>query len=73
MKTEQQIRAELALVRKAHKRMCDNDDDDAGELAMFGAQQALGWVLGELMAPSDIDAALTELSQQQGAINRSPP
>lgn len=65
MKTEKQIRAELALVRAAFKR-----DRDQGEenLVLYGAQQALGWVLGDLMAPSDLDEAMTlVLQQEEGA------
>jgi hypothetical protein len=63
VKTEEQIRDELELVRAAIKR--DREQQGEENLVLFGTQQALGWVLGELMAPSDVDAAVAMALQQE--------
>jgi hypothetical protein len=60
VKTEQQVRTELVRVREVLKRARDEDGEE--EAVLYGAQQALGWVLGELRAPSQLEAILVRLS-----------
>ena len=58
MKTEAEIRQELQEVRKrlAKIRAVGSDDTET----LYGAQQALGWVLGELGSPSDLERIIEQ-------------
>jgi hypothetical protein len=58
MKTEVEVRCELARVRHLLQQARDRGDEH-GEL--YSAQQALGWVLDELQAPSDLEATIREV------------
>jgi hypothetical protein len=53
MRTEQEIRQELKAVRDHLEKYRANECDDTEML--YGAQQALGWVLNELRAPSEVE------------------
>lgn len=56
MKTELEIRRELRAVRAMleAKRVAGSEDTDT----LYGAQQALGWMLGELRSPTELEAAV---------------
>ena len=53
MRTEQEIRQELKAVRGHLEKYRANECDDIQML--YGAQQALGWVLNEAKAPSEVE------------------
>ena len=64
MKNEIDIRRELREVRRllAKARAEARVDDDADIDMLYGAQQALGWVLEELGSPSDLDREIRKIA-----------
>ena len=53
MRTEQEIRQELKAARDHLEKYQANECDDTEML--YGAQQALGWVLSKAKAPSEVE------------------
>jgi hypothetical protein len=56
MKTELEVRRELRAVRAMLKAKRDAGSEDTETL--YSAQQALGWVLGELRSPTELESAI---------------
>jgi len=61
MKTEAEIKKELRKVRAllAKKRKAGVDDVDI----LYGAQQALGWIVENLGSPSGLDRTIDRLAE----------
>lgn len=60
MKTKAEVEQQLREVRailEADRARGSKDTD-----MMYGAQQALGWVLGELKAPAEMEKFITALA-----------
>lgn len=53
MKTKTEIEIETLKVRAMLEAARSRGDEDTDML--YGAQQALGWVLGELRSPTDLE------------------
>lgn len=62
MKTEAEAVAELAAIRKRLER--DRSLNRNNEL-LYGAQQALGWMLNELGSPSELDDFILKLAKEE--------
>ena len=61
MRTEAEIREELSEVRRLRREAIEACDEDSSAV-LYSAQQALGWVLGELKSPSDLGMLLREVA-----------
>jgi hypothetical protein len=62
MKTRSAVLAELKRVRELLAvQQCDGDDTDL----MYGAQQALVWILGEGAAPSYVGKVIEQLCESE--------
>ncbi len=61
LKTEHEIKQELIAVRKLLDN-ARNDEDEQAVWAFYCAQQALGWVLGELCSVSKLEDVVMELA-----------
>ncbi len=61
MKSETAIKRELRAVRAAlAKRRAAGEEDGAGVL--YGAQQALGWIVEDLAPPSRYDRIIDKIA-----------
>lgn len=59
MRTKNEIERELRAVRKrlSEIRAAGSEDTDT----LYGAQQALGWVLGELSSPTQLELLIEQV------------
>lgn len=60
MKTELDVRRELKEVRSLLEGARRSGREDADML--YGAQQALGWVLDQLRSPSDMEKCILDVA-----------
>ena len=60
MKTQAKIERELVKVRDLLKQCRDSGSD---EDMLYGAQQALGWVLGQLQSPSKLAELIEDTAE----------
>jgi hypothetical protein len=67
MKTELEIREELARMRILLQQARDRGDDTD---ILHGAQQALGWTLDELQSPTEFEATIRELQEATEALQQ---
>jgi hypothetical protein len=67
MKTEVEIREELARIRILFQQARDQGDDTN---ILYGAQQALGWTLDELQSPTELEATIRELQEATEALQQ---
>ena len=70
MKTESEIRLELNEVRQLLSKLRANGLHDDIDM-LYGAQQALGWILGELEPPSEMEKMIYLLAQCLKGINHA--
>lgn len=60
MRTETEIEKELREVRRLLKTCRDGGDD---EDMLYGAQQALGWVIEKLQSPSEFEVTIKHIAE----------
>ena len=61
VRAELEIARELKRVRKLLVEIRENGDD---QKLMYGAQQALVWVLKQGISPSELDATISSVAEE---------
>jgi hypothetical protein len=63
MRSRAEITVELVKVRAILAKLRSDDGEDSTDM-MYGAQQALAWLVEKAMSPSDLHDVISDLAEE---------